>query len=80
MKHAIMKTLGTDATIEDVTKAAMSVYDALVEDTIPFGRAKEMTNALGKTINSVKIRLEYAALRKETPEIDFMKPKKAAKS
>ena len=79
MKHATMKTLGPNATIEDVTQAAMSVYDALVEDTIAFGRAKEMTNALGKTINSVKIRLEYAALRKEVPDIAFMATKKAAK-
>lgn len=79
MKHATMKTLGPDATIEDVTRASISVYDALVEDTIAFGRAKEMTNALGKTINSVKIRLEYAALRKEAPEIAFMEVGKPSK-
>lgn len=79
MKNTTMKVLGPNATIEDVTQAAISVYDALVADTIHFGRAKEMTNALGKTINSVKIRLEYAALRKEKPDIAFMECQKATK-
>ena len=34
--------------------------------------AAEMNNAAGKIINTVKVQLEYAAL-KEKPNIDFLK-------
>lgn len=33
----------------------------------------EMVNAYGKMINTVKVELEYAKLRKEEPDIEFMK-------
>lgn len=34
--------------------------------------AKEMNNCAGKIINSIKVQLEYSALRKEKPEIEFL--------
>ena len=34
---------------------------------------KEKSNNAGKIINTVRARLEYAKLRKESPNIDFMK-------
>lgn len=34
---------------------------------------KEKSNNAGKIINTVRTRLEYAKLRKEKPQIDFMK-------
>ena len=37
------------------------------------GRAKELSNAAGKIIKSAAVQLEYAALRKETPQIPFLK-------
>jgi hypothetical protein len=40
--------------------------------------ATEMNNSAGKIINTVKLELEYAALRKEKPSIPFLtagKPK-----
>ena len=36
---------------------------------------KEKSNNAGKIINTVKTRLEYSKLRKEKPDIDFMKCK-----
>jgi hypothetical protein len=35
--------------------------------------AGELANVAGKMINSAKVQLEYYALRKETPTIDFLK-------
>lgn len=34
---------------------------------------KEKSNAAGKIIKSAAVQLEYAALRKDRPEIPFMK-------
>ena len=35
--------------------------------------AAEMNNTAGKIINSLKVELEYAAQRKEEPNIEFLK-------
>lgn len=35
--------------------------------------ATEMNNAAGKIINTVKVQLEYASLRKEKPVIPYLK-------
>lgn len=35
--------------------------------------AAELANIAGKMINSAKVQLDYYALRKETPVIDFLK-------
>lgn len=48
------------------------VFDGLRAGTIECPRAKEIVNAAGKIINTVRIELEYAALRKETPVIEFL--------
>jgi len=32
-----------------------------------------MANVAGKMINSAKVQIEYYALRKETPEVAFLK-------
>lgn len=49
-----------------------AVFDELREDRIKPIIAKELVNAAGKIINSVKLELEYAFLRKEVPVIDFL--------
>lgn len=49
-----------------------SVFDELRNDKLECKQAKELVNAAGKIINSVKLELEYAALRKETPVIEFL--------
>jgi hypothetical protein len=40
---------------------------------IPGDRAKELANLAGKIIKSASIQVEYAGLRKEKPEIPFLK-------
>jgi hypothetical protein len=48
------------------------VFDEIRNSEIELNQAKELVNAAGKIINSVKLELEYAALRKETPIIEFL--------
>lgn len=51
----------------------LEVFDQLGANKIQGGKAKEMSNAAGKIISSVKVQLEYAAQRKERPVIPFCK-------
>lgn len=48
------------------------VFAELRDNAIGVPVAKELVNTAGKIINSVKLELEYAALRKETPVIEFL--------
>lgn len=48
------------------------VFDDLRDRKIRTPVAKEIVNTAGKIINTVKLELEYAALRKETPIIEFL--------
>ena len=48
------------------------VFDEIRSKEIAVKSAKEVVNAAGKIISSVKLELEYAALRKETPIIEFL--------
>jgi len=49
------------------------VFDQLNSGLIKPKEAGELANVAGKMINSAKVQLEYYALRKETPTIDFLK-------
>lgn len=48
------------------------VFNELRAKEISIPQAKELANGAGKIINSVKLELEYASLRKEVPVIDFL--------
>lgn len=48
------------------------VFDKIRADEIDIIKAGELVNAAGKIINSVKLELEYAVLRKEIPIIEFL--------
>ena len=52
------------ATIEDVRQDPKAVK-----------QAHEVSNAAGKMIGTLKVELEYAALRKATPKIPFLESK-----
>lgn len=48
------------------------VFDEIREGKVAAPKARELVNAAGKIINSVRLELEYAALRKEVPIIEFL--------
>ncbi len=51
-------------------------FDDLQSGKLTVAVGKEMINATGKIINSAKVQLEYYALIKEDPQIDFLKDDK----
>ncbi len=59
--------------IEAVRSELALVFAGLKDGTLDPKQAVEMNNCAGKVINSLKVELEYHALRKETPDIKFFK-------
>ena len=60
-------------TVTQLRDELATVFDALRSGAIKPKEAGELANVAGKMINSAKVQLEYYALRKETPDIDFLK-------
>lgn len=63
------------ATPKDITELRDQLLDAfewVKQDPRRANQVKEMTNAAGKAIASIKVQLEYALLRGEQPEIPFL--------
>lgn len=68
-----------NASIDDITTKSLDVINRMEAGDIHFGMAKEISNALGKCINSIKVQVEYASLRKEKPTIPFIERAKVAR-
>lgn len=62
--------------ISELTKELSALYDGLKNGTVDVKIAAEMNNTAGKIINTQRVQLEYAELRKEQPDIVFMSTKK----
>lgn len=50
-----------------------AVFSQLKAGTINPSEAAELANLAGKMIGSAKVQVEYYALRKESPTIEFLK-------
>ena len=62
--------------ISELTKELSELYEGLKSGAIDVKVATEMNNTAGKIINAQRVQLEYAELRKEQPNIQFMSSKK----
>lgn len=58
--------------MQAVVKKLTVVMTELKCNKINVKVASEMVNCAGKIISAQKVQLEYAALRKEKPEIEFL--------
>jgi hypothetical protein len=61
--------------ISELTTELSALYEGLKNGTIETKIAAEMNNTAGKIIHAQRVQLEYAELRKEQPDILFMKTK-----
>jgi hypothetical protein len=61
--------------ISELTTELSALYEGLKTGAVDVKIATEMNNTAGKIINAQRVQLEYAELRKEQPDIDFMKTK-----
>ena len=58
--------------ITDLRDDLLKVYADLRSGKLEPREVKELNNTAGKVIASAKVQLEYAGLRGEKPEIDFL--------
>lgn len=58
--------------IVELRRELVILFESIKTDEVSLPKAKELVNTAGKIINSVKVQLEYAYLRKETPVIEFL--------
>ena len=56
----------------DLRNQLVTVFDKLRDGEIELAQAKEINNAAGKIISTVRCQLEYSKLRNEKPKIDFI--------
>ena len=64
--------MATPKNIEELRTDLLDVYQWVKADPRRAGQCKEMTNAAGKIIGTLKLELEYSMLRKEAPNIAFL--------
>ena len=64
--------------IEQLRDQLLDAYDWVKTDPRRTNQVKEMANAAGKVIASLKVELEYAALRGNKPLIQFLGGDKGA--
>lgn len=59
-------------TASELRAELAQVFAQLKAGEIKPGEAAELANLAGKMIASAKVQVEYAALRKSTPKIEFL--------
>ena len=59
--------------IKELRKSLTDVFDGLKSGKINHKEAAGMNNTSGKIMATVKVQLEYHKLRKDKPQIDFLK-------
>lgn len=69
--------IGEIKNIEDLRNELSSVFEKLVNGEIKVDVAKEINATASKIIDTAKIQLANCAMRKETPEIEFLKIEKS---
>jgi len=58
--------------VHELRDQLAEVFTSLKNGAIEHKDAAELANLAGKMINSAKVQVEYYALRKEAPNIDFL--------
>jgi len=66
--------------ISELSTELSALYEGLKNGTIETKIAAEMNNTAGKIIHAQRVQLEYAELRKEQPDIAFMRTKAKSKT
>lgn len=62
--------------VEQLREQLAEVFERIKSGSMKPAEGAELANIAGKMISSAKVQLEYYALRKEKPSIDFLTAKK----
>jgi hypothetical protein len=65
--------------INELRDQLLDAFDWVKADPRRANQVKEMTNAAGKILGTVKAQLEYSLMKGEEPEIPFMGPTSGVK-
>ncbi len=65
-------TLKTPSNVSELRNDLLDAYAMLKADPKRHNQVKELSNTAGKILGSLKIEIEYAACRGETPNIPFI--------
>ena len=66
------KTMAKPKDINELRDQLLDAFDWVKGDPRRANQVKEMTNAAGKILGTVKAQLEYAVIKGEDPEIPFL--------
>lgn len=58
--------------INELRDQLLDAFDWVKQDPRRANQVKEMVNAAGKVLGTVKAQIEYSMLRGEEPDIDFL--------
>ncbi len=58
--------------INELREQLLDAFDWVKADPRRANQVKEMTNAAGKILGTIKAQMEYSMLRSEEPDIPFM--------
>jgi len=58
--------------VNELRKNLSGIFEQLQNKSISTSEAAELANLAGKMISSAKVQIEYYALRKESPVINFL--------
>lgn len=67
--------MNTPKNITELRLELSESFASLKKDPKRLLQTKELSNAVGKIMSTLKVELEYAKMRKETPKIDFIDSK-----
>ncbi len=68
--------MSTPSNIEELRTELLNAFAMVKADPRRVNQCKEMSNAAGKVIGTLKIEIEYAQMRGEKPQIDFIAKRK----
>lgn len=60
--------------IHELTASIAQLFADIGNEAVKANIAKEMNNSAGKIVATIKVQLEYSALRKEAPNIAWLAP------
>jgi hypothetical protein len=58
--------------INELRDQLLTAFDDLMRDPRQFNRTKELSNAAGKVLGTLKAQMEYSMMKGEEPDIQFM--------
>lgn len=64
--------MSTPKTITELREQLLDAFDWVKADPRRANQVKEMTNAAGKILGTVKAQMEYSLLKGEEPDIAFL--------